>query len=231
MVLRRSGTCSTTFSTHQPRRGPVGTMHLYSTPGARRLAPDGNSTSRTTGWYRGISDRSSKAAQVRSSGASMTSSTCHCQFWDPAISAKPSASRTTPLSGGSLVGSRTPLPTDCRNLIHEQDNNCCYGNADHTCISAEEQERYGDPARNRSDQCTHDKRFTHRKRELGPKNVLQAKKLAQSPHQREELDRNPHLCPSLSRQSHLCPVANLCHFGRGNRCRNSPPAVPPRTPR
>src|SRR5262249_37805798 len=81
------------------------------------------------------------------------------------------------------------------------DNNCCYGNADHTCISAEEQERYGDPARNRSDQCTHDKRFTHRKRELGPKNVLQAKKLAQSPNQREELDRNPYLCPSLSRQS------------------------------
>src|SRR5262249_52936151 len=72
--------------------------HLYSTPGARRLAPDANSTWRTTGWYWGISDRSSKAAQVRSSGASMTSSTCHCQFWDPAISAKPSVGRTPEFS-------------------------------------------------------------------------------------------------------------------------------------
>src|SRR5262249_10797528 len=81
---------------------------------------------------------------------------------------------------------------------------CCNGNADYTCISAEEQECYGDPARNRSDQCTHDKWFTHRNRELSPKNVLQAQKLAQSPHQCEELDRNPYLSPSLSRHSHHC---------------------------
>src|SRR5262245_33415680 len=103
----------------------------------------------------------------------------------------------------------TPLPTDCSNLVHEQKNDCCYGNADHACISAEEQERYGDPARNRSDQCTHDERFTHRNRELSPKNVLQAKKLAQSPHQCEELDRNPYLCPSLSGQSHHCRCCGL----------------------
>src|SRR5262245_51633926 len=112
----------------------------------------------------------------------------------------------TPISSGgdSHVGSMTPLPTDCSNLIHEQNNNCCDGNADHTCISAEEQERYGDPARNCSDRCTHDKRFTHRHREFSPKNVLQAKKLAQGPHHRKELDRNPDLCPSLSRQSYHC---------------------------
>jgi hypothetical protein len=76
--------------------------------------------------------------------------------------------------------SMTPLPTNCSDLIREQYDYCCYGNAYRSCIPADKQERYGYPARNRSDECTYDKRFTDRNRDLGPEDILQAKILAQS---------------------------------------------------